>query len=55
MLFYSILELQASKEKVSVLETKVQTLQKENVGKLWLDTVLYHHVVTPCSFKPSYW
>ena len=27
-----ILELKAPKEKVSVLETKVQTLQEENVG-----------------------
>ena len=39
--FYSILELKTSKEKlkssgekVSVLETTVQTLQEENVGKL---------------------
>ena len=32
--FYSTLELRAAKEKVSVLETKVQTLQEENIGKL---------------------
>ena len=32
--FYSILELKKSKEKVSVLQTKVQTLQEVYVGKL---------------------
>ena len=31
---YSILELKACKEEVSVLKTKYQTLQEENVGKL---------------------
>ena len=33
-MFFTILELKASKEEVSVLKTEVQTLQEENVGKL---------------------